>query len=154
MSSGSASRALLLAALAAGLLSSGAAAQVRRELGVEGVGLIADPGFAGGGVWAALRPSDRFRLGATVLGGARRDAALRGELVAHFLLDPDRRGGAGLYGGGGVAAESGPLGQAWIVAVLGLEGDPGGRSGWVVELGVGGGVRVSVGWRWRSRAAH
>lgn len=153
MSSGSASRALLLAALAAGSLPSGAAAQVRREVGIEGVALAADPGFAGAGVWAALRPSDRFRLGAILLGGARRDAALRGEFVAHFLLDPDRRRGAGLYGGGGVAAESGPLGQAWIVAVLGLEGRPGGRSGWAVELGVGGGVRLSVGWRWRSRAA-
>ncbi|MGB7212197.1 MAG: hypothetical protein WBC97_06160 [Gemmatimonadales bacterium] len=142
-------RALLLTGLIAGITARPAAAQVRRELGVEGVALAADPAFTGAGFWGAVRPSERLRLGLAVLGGARRGAAVRGEVVAHFLLDPARRHGAGLYAGGGVAAESGPRGQAWIVAVLGLEGDPGGRSGWVVELGVGGGVRLGVGWRWR-----
>lgn len=150
MTCGWISRTVLVGGLAAGIVAPPAAAQVRRELGIEAMGLAARPGFTGAGVWGAVRPSDRFRLGVALLGGVRRNAALRGEFVAHFLLDPARRNGAGLYGGGGVAAESGPLGQAWVVAVLGLEARPGGRSGWMVELGVGGGVRVSVGWRWRS----
>ena len=152
MTCGCTRRVLLLTGLALALTARPAAAQGHRELGVEGVALAADPAFFGAGIWGALRPSERLRLGVAVLGGARREAAVRGELVAHFLLDPARRSGAGLYGGGGVAAESGPTGQAWVIAVLGLEERPGGRSGWVVELGVGGGVRVSVGWRWRSRA--
>lgn len=151
MTSGWGSRACWLVALLAALPAARAAAQVRREAGVEGVALFGDPGFGGAGFWGAVRPSERLRFGVSVLGGARRDAAVRGEFVAHFLLDPERRVGAGLYGGGGIAAESGPLGQAWMVAVVGLDGSPGGRSGWVVELGVGGGVRISVGWRWRAR---
>ncbi|MGH7590826.1 MAG: hypothetical protein ACREL2_05265 [Gemmatimonadales bacterium] len=151
MTCGWISRSFLLTGLVAGIVALPAAAQVRWEVGIEAAGLAADPGFVGAGLWGAVRPSERLRLGLAVLGGARRDAAVRGEFVAHFLLDPARRSGAGLYGGGGVAAESGGLGQAWIVAVLGLEGRPGGRSGLVVEFGVGGGVRVSVGWRWRRR---
>jgi hypothetical protein len=151
MTSGSVSRAGIIALLLVSGLGARASAQVRREFGVEGVGLFADPGFAGAGLWGAVRPSERLRLGLSVLGGARRDAAVRGEVVAHFLLDPDRQHGAGLYGGGGIAAESGPLGQAWMVAVLGLEGSPGGRSGWVLERGVGGGVGGSVGWRGREQ---
>ena len=150
MTFGSVSRVGVVAVLLASGPAARASAQVRREIGVEGVGLVAGPSFAGAGLWGAVRPAERLRVGLSVLGGARQDAAVRGELVAHFLLDPDRRRGAGLYGGGGIAAESGPLGQAWMVAVLGLEGSPGGRSGWVLELGVGGGVRVSVGWRWRA----
>jgi hypothetical protein len=32
---------------------------------------------------------------------------------------------------------------------LGLEARPGAPSGWALEVGLGGGVRVSAGWRWR-----
>ena len=127
-----------------------ARAQIRRELGVEAVALAADPGFAGAGFWGALRPSPRLRLGALALVGNRDGTAFRGEAVAHFLLDPARRRGAALYAGGGLAAESGPRGQAWVVAAIGVEGAPGAVRGWVAELGVGGGVRIAVGWRWRS----
>ena len=127
-----------------------AQAQIRREFGIEGVALTADPGFAGGGIWGALRPSARLRLGALALVGDRRGTAFRGEAVAHFLLDPARRSGAALYAGGGIAAESGPRGQAWVVAAIGVEGAPGAARGWVAEVGVGGGVRIAIGWRWRS----
>ena len=129
-----------------------AQAQIRREFGIEGAALAADPGFAGGGFWGALRPSARLRLGALALMGDRGGTAFRGEAVAHFLLDPARRHGAALYAGGGIAAESGPRGPAWVVAAIGVEGAPGAARGWVAELGVGGGVRIAVGWRWRSGA--
>ena len=142
--------ALLVAAAVLG--AAPARAQIRRELGIEGVALAADPGFAGGGLWGALRPSSRLRLGALALVGDRGGTAFRGEAVAHFLLDPARRRGAALYAGGGIAAESGPRGQAWVVAAIGVEGAPGAARGWVAELGVGGGVRIAIGWRWRSGA--
>ena len=148
MTSSSVSR----AAFAAALLLFGAtsvAAQISREVGVEAVGLAAHPGFAGGGLWVAVRPSERLRLALSALQGDRAGTAARGELAAHFLLDPGRQRGVGLYAGGGLAVESGPAGQAWLLATLGLESAPGGRSGWAVELGVGGGVRLLAAWRWR-----
>lgn len=149
MTSGLVSRAVLVAALGAGLVNMPAQAQVRREAGVEALGMLAHPGFAGGGLWGAVRTSERLRLGSLLAFGEHRDQVLRGEVVAQFLLDPDRTDGAGLYAGGGIAAESGALGQAWVVAMIGIEGAPGGRSGWMAEIGVGGGVRLAAGWRWR-----
>lgn len=138
-------RAALLLPLAAGPL----AAQVRHEAGVTLVAFAGHPGFAGGGATLAFRPTERLRVAGTALAGARDAAVVRGELAAHFLLYPARTRGPALYAGGGLAAESGPAGQAWLLAVVGLEGAPGARRGWVVEVGVGGGVRVAVGWRWR-----
>jgi hypothetical protein len=54
-----------------------------------------------------------------------------------------------MYGLGGVAGQVGRGSQGYVVLGLGLERAPGGRSGWALEAGVGGGVRVTVGWRWR-----
>ncbi|MFI5234582.1 MAG: hypothetical protein ACHQXA_02635 [Gemmatimonadales bacterium] len=139
-----------LAALALLLGATPLAAQVTREFGIEAIALAAHPGFAGGGVWGAIRPSGRLRLAVSALLGDRAGTAVRGEFAAHFLLDPARKRGAALYAGGGLAVESGPAGQAWLLAVLGVEGAPGGRSGWAVEFGVGGGVRLMAAWRWRS----
>lgn len=144
------SRAALAAPVALAL--AGAAplrAQVRSELGIEAMALAAHPGFGGAGLWLAIRPSARLRLGALAALGDRDGTALRGEITAHFLLDPFRRRGPGLYAGGGLAGETGRRGATWVVALLGVEGAPGGRTGWVVEVGVGGGVRISAGWRWR-----
>ena len=70
-------------------------------------------------------------------------AAWRGELLAHFLLSPARRQGAGVYGAGGVAVVGGPVEQGYLVLTLGLEARPAARVGWFVEAGVGGGA----GWR-------
>lgn len=140
--------------LAAGVACAAPAhAQVRHEFGVEAMALAAHPGLAGGGLWGALRPSARLRLGASAFLGNRAGTVERGEVVAHFLLDPLRQRGAALYAGGGLAVESGPRGQAWVVAALGVEGAPGAARGWVAELGVGGGVRIMIGWRWRSGRA-
>jgi hypothetical protein len=129
-----------------------AAAQGTRELGVQALVATADPTLVTGGLYAAVRPSLRFRLAATVgVGVSDGRTAGRGELLAHFLLSPAAVASPGLYAGGGIAGVVGAVDQGYVVAVIGLEGAPGRRSGWVVEAGVGGGARLSAGWRWRWR---
>ena len=119
------------------------AAQQVREIGLQTTMTASDPALVIGGVYAAVRTSLRTRVsvaaGAGLSGG---DAAWRGELLAYFLLNPDRQRGAALYGAGG-----------YLVLTLGLEARPAGRSGWFLEGGVGGGVRLAAGYRWRKRPA-
>jgi len=120
------------------------------ELGVQAIGTAADPAVAVAGVYGAIRTSHRTRVSAALGAGVSDgDAAFRGELLAHFLLNPTRRTGAGVYGAGGIALAEGPVDQGYVVVTLGIEGRPGGRSGWFVEAGVGGGARLAVGYRWR-----
>jgi hypothetical protein len=140
--------ALFLAAPPGG--ATAAAAQQVRELGVMGIATASDPGLVVGGVSAGLRTSRRTRVSvAAGVGASDGGLAWRGELLAHFLLSPRRRHGAGLYGAGGVAAVGGPVEQGYMVLTLGLEGRPGAPSGWFVEAGVGGGARLAAGYRWR-----
>jgi hypothetical protein len=127
-----------------------AAAQRVMELGVQAIGTAADPAVAVGGVYGAIRTSQRTRISAALGAGVSGDdGAVRGELLAHFLLNPTRRTGAGVYGAGGVAIAEGPVDQGYAVVTLGIEGRPGGRAGWFVEAGVGGGARLAAGYRWR-----
>ena len=134
------------------LAASPLAAQQVREIGLQATATASDPALVIGGVYAALRTSLRTRVsvaaGAGVSGG---EAAWRGELLAHFLLNPDRQRGAGVYGAGGLAVVGGPVDEGYLVLTLGLEARPGGRSGWFVEGGVGGGARLAAGYRWRKR---
>jgi hypothetical protein len=126
------------------------AAQRIAELGVQATALAANPGSVVGGVYGALRTSSRTRIsvGAGV-GAAEGETVVRGELLAHFLLSPARLRGMGPYVAGGVAVESEPVKEGYLVLTLGLENRPGARSGWFVEAGVGGGARVAVGFRYR-----
>jgi hypothetical protein len=127
-----------------------AAAQRVVELGVTGIATASDPAVAVAGVYGALRTSLRSRVSvAAAIGGGGGETAWRGELLGHFLLSPTRRSGVGLYGAAGVAAVGGPVDQGYLVVTLGLEGRPGARSGWFAEAGVGGGVRLAAGYRWR-----
>lgn len=126
------------------------AAQQVRELGVVGIATASDPALAVGGIYGALRTSLRTRVSAAAaIGASDGETAWRGELLAHFLLSPTRRTGAGLYGAVGVAVVGGPAEQGYLVVTLGLEARPGARSGWFVEAGVGGGARLAAGYRWR-----
>jgi hypothetical protein len=141
---------LLTAAL--GLGGTPAAAQQITELGVMGIATASDPALVVASAYGAIRTSRRTRISAGLgLGASDGRAAGRGELLAHFLLNPTRRSGVGIYGAGGVAAVGGPVDQGYLVLTLGLEARPGGRSGWFVEAGVGGGVRLAAGVRWRHR---
>ena len=127
-----------------------AAAQQVRELGVQALVTAGDPTLATAGLYAALRTSSRTRFAVTASAGSLGGrAAIRGELLGHFLLAPTLTRGTGLYVGGGLAAVAGPLTRGYAVLLLGAEGRPGGSNGWSAEVGIGGGVRVTAGWRWR-----
>jgi hypothetical protein len=142
--------ALLVAAL--GLGGAPVAAQQVTELGVMGIATASDPTLLVAGGYAAIHTSGRTRISAGLGAGASDGrAAWRGELLAHFLLNPTRQWGVGVYGAGGLAAVGGPVDQGYLVLTLGLEARPGARSGWFVEAGVGGGARLAAGVRWRHR---
>jgi hypothetical protein len=139
---------LILAAIGPSAL----AAQQVREVGGLVLLTTADPALVTGGLYAALRPSARARIAATLGGGVSDGrSAGRGELVAHFLLSPTATERPGVYFGGGVAGVVGPVDQGYVVLLAGIEAAPGGRSGWALEAGIGGGLRFTAGWRWRWR---
>ncbi len=126
------------------------AAQQGRELGVQVVATASDPALAVAAVYAGVRTSVRTRLSAAAGAGVSSgDLAFRGEVLAHFLLSPTQRNGAGFYFAGGLAGVEGPVDRGYLVLTLGLEDRPGAAAGWAVELGVGGGIRLMVGYRWR-----
>ena len=122
------------------------------EWSVGGLAVLAARDFAGGGVGVGRRVSPQTRVAVFGAGGTiATQAAARLEATVQFLVTPAARGGAGLYGGAGLAVQSARdrHGTAYLVAVLGAEAAPGRRAGWYLELGLGGGVRGAVGWRWR-----
>jgi len=135
-------------ATAAGTLP--AEAQVRRESGVAVLAIGSEPvqWLAGASHW--WRVARRTRAGGLLAAGvAGGEAAARGEVAAHFLLNPAARRGAGWYGGGGLAGVAGRAEGVRVQVVLGVDGRPAGPAGWSLELGVGGGVRLAAGYRWR-----
>ncbi|HTG83976.1 MAG TPA: hypothetical protein VL853_04170, partial [Gemmatimonadales bacterium] len=93
------------------------------------------------------------RLALTLAAGtADGDVAFRGELLGHFLLSPRATHGVGFYALGGAAVadvESTGDTQGHMVLGLGMESRPGARSGWALEAGIGGGLRIAAGYRWR-----
>jgi hypothetical protein len=127
-----------------------AAAQRAAEIGLHALLTTSSPVLWGGGVYGAFRPSTRFRIAATVAAGETDgDVAARGELLGHFLLNPTNLGGIGAYAGGGVAGTAGLEDRGYLVLLLGIEAGPGARDGWALEAGVGGGLRLAAGYRWR-----
>jgi len=126
------------------------AAQAVPELGAMAMATASDPALVAVGAYGALRTSLRTRVSAAgLIGVSDGEAAWRGELLAHFLLNPARRDGTGVYGAGGIGLVGGPVDRSYIVLTLGLETRPGAPSGWFVEAGVGGGARLAAGYRWR-----
>src|SRR5439155_629632 len=67
------------------------------------------------------------------------------------VLRPGERSGVGPYGGLGLAfvGSGGARGASYLTALLGVDKGPGGRGGWYAELGLGGGVRLAMGRRFR-----
>ncbi len=126
------------------------AAQAPRELGIGALTLIRDSSLVGGAVYGALRISPRTRLAlAGGLGGGPGGLGGRAELAGHFLLNPLDRQGWGIYGGGGLAVEQRGNTRGFVELLLGAESRPGSSHGWVIEAGLGGGVRLALGWRTR-----
>jgi hypothetical protein len=130
--------------------AAGQAQAPRFEAGLQALGVLADRDYAGGGPWLAWRPSANTRVGLlSTIGGQEGGTAGRLELAAHFLLDPARTRGVGVYGLAGVAWSIAADSRGWLMAGVGAETAPGGNGGWVLELGFGGGWRVSAGYRHR-----
>lgn len=126
------------------------AAQQAWEAGVQLVGTLSDPALAAVGGYGALRLSARARLAANIgTGISDGELAWRGELLGHFLLSPDERDAPGFYLGAGIAGVEGAVSRGYLVLTAGLEARPGAASGWALEAGVGGGVRLGLGYRWR-----
>lgn len=138
--------------LALGSLARTAAAQEPRglEAGLELTSTLASPVFAGGGVSLGVRPGGDTRIVAVVMPGVqRRRLAGRAELLGHLMLSPARTHGVGFYALGGIAGQVGWRDAGWLVLGVGVERAPGLGSGWHVEAGIGGGMRIAAGWRWR-----
>lgn len=125
-------------------------AQQIGELGIQAIGTLSDPALAVGGGYAALRTSGRTRVSASVGAGISGDElAWRGELLAHFLLSPEERRKPGFYVAGGIAGVEGVSDRGYLVVTLGLEQRPRADSGWAAEVGIGGGFRLALAYRWR-----
>jgi hypothetical protein len=136
---------------------SGLAAQGWREWQAGVVVIGSEPAVAALGGGLAWRDRGRSRVGVFAGAGAADHGgwAGRGEVAWHFLLDPGRRQGAGLYGGAGLAVTALPDGDVrpFVQLVLGIESEPASPQGGFVEVGIGGGARVAAGVRWRKRNA-
>ncbi len=138
-------------ALALGLGAPGpATGQVAGELGLHLTAATGRPAGVFAGPGASWRIGRRDRIAFTSGAGlSEHRAAARAEAMWHFLLAPRAERGIGAYFGGGVAGQVGRATRGWVVFTAGVESRPGAGRGWVLELGVGGGVRVSAGYRWR-----
>jgi len=122
------------------------------ELGVGALATWARRDFYGGGVELALRPSSDGRIAFSVAGGSvDRHAGMRVEATAQFLVLPSAKTGVSPYAGVGIGYVGSPAyrGTGVLVVLVGCESAAGRRRGWFGELGLGDGVRLRVGWRWR-----
>ena len=142
---------LLLAGLAV-LAASPGAAQQTWEIGIQSIAALplSRPAAIVAGGYGAWRSSERTRLSATGgVGTANQKFAWRAEALAHFLFSPKESRRPGFYLAGGIAAAGGTNTRGYLVATVGLEQRPGARKGWALEAGVGGGIRLAAGYRWR-----
>ena len=143
-----------LLVLALAVTIPGEAQQQSGEIGVQGVMTSSQPALFVAGPYGALRAGRRTRISGSIGAGVSdREFAWRAEGLGHFLLSPDRRAGWGAYVAAGIALVGGPADRGYIVLTLGAESRPATSSGWAVELGIGGGVRAALGYRWR-RLTH
>ncbi len=124
-------------------------AQGRWVVGADLVGLTSDPVFGGGGVVLGIRTSRELTLVGRGLAGSQ-DGKLvgRGELAVEFrFLERSSRRPVP-YLSAGVAGATGPRPGPYLLAAVGLDIPAGTRGHWIVEGGVGGGLRVAAGYRY------
>ena len=122
------------------------------EIGTGATVVFAHRAFWGPSLSVARRTGAQGRFALAVAGGDyERALGIRVEATAQFLLRPTERRAPGPYGALGLAfvgAER-ATGASYLTVLAGVEAAPGARVGWYAELGLGGGVRASVGWRFR-----
>lgn len=143
-----------LALLACGLVGRIGRAQgpAATEFDAGGTATWARRDFYGLSIGAARRPGGQGRAAVSLAGGMLDDAAaVRIEATGQFLVLPGARTGVSPYVGLGVVYQGARQyrGMGAIVALVGLEAPEGRRHGWFAELGLGSGVRVRGGYRWR-----
>ena len=122
------------------------------ELDVGPVATWARRAFSGAAVGIATRPGGEGRVAlVAAVGSSDGHAALRLEATAQFLVLPWAKSGLSPYGGVGVAyVGAHPYrGVGALVVLVGVESAAGRPRGWFGELGLGGGLRLRVGYRWR-----
>lgn len=109
--------------------------------------------FLGAGPGLVVRSRGRLGLALAALAGARNgNLAGRGEALLSFVLDPLRQRAVAPYAAGGVALVGDRVAtNGYLVGTLGVAGNPGRSTGWFVEAGVGGGVRLAAGLTLRRR---
>lgn len=140
--------------LVAALLAAGpAAAQLPAlTLGPGLVGVASDPVMGGlaGTMAVRLTPQTRVR-GLVAAGLAGTHAAGRVETALELVLDPEARGWSPRVSAGVALAAWRGGSEPYLLLLAGLEQRPGGRSGWWMEAGVAGGLRLGLGIRWTVR---
>jgi hypothetical protein len=122
------------------------------EAGAGAMAVLGHHTFWGPQVGVARRPGGEGRLALNAAAGDYEGVmGMRLEATAQLLLRPGERSGPGPYAGLGLAFAGaiGTHGAGYLTALLGVESPPGRAVGWYAELGLGGGVRLAVGRRWR-----
>jgi hypothetical protein len=122
------------------------------EAGVGAMLVLAHRSFWGPELAVARRPGTQGRFAFTLAGGDYEGAlGIRVAADAQLLLRPGERARPGPYAGLGLAfvGAEGTRGAGYLTALVGVEAAPGRRQGWYAELGLGGGVRLSLGRRFR-----
>jgi len=126
------------------------------EIGAGATVVLAHRAFWGPELGVARRSGGQGRLALmAACGDYERALGVRLEATAQFLLRPAERSGVGPYGGLGLAfvGADGARGASYLTALLGVDLGPGARAGWYAELGLGGGVRLALGRRFRHISA-
>jgi hypothetical protein len=135
-----------------GVASAGAQTP-RASTAVTAMVVGSDPVFVGAGLSFAHPVSGCVRLRSLgMVGRAGQQVMSRLELLLELVLDP-RNSGWTPFAGGGVAGQVG-FGadrklQGRLVVLVGVEQGPAASRGWRLEAGLGGGVRVAAGYRFR-----
>src|SRR5437899_1645608 len=122
------------------------------EIGAGATVVLAHRGFWGPELGVARRSGGQGRFAfAAACGDYERALGVRLAATVQFLLRPGERSGVGPYGGLGLAfvGSGGARGASYLTALLGVDQGPGARGGWYAELGLGGGVRLALGRRFR-----
>ena len=146
---------LLLAGFAAA--ATPLTAQGTFEVQALGVATVTAREFVGGGLGLAYRTAGRTRVGLLMTLGSSQGSdggwgfAGRGEALVSYHLDPYKRHGFTPYAGGGLSVTLNEEDNTqYILLVLGVESNPGGRSGFFADVGIAGGLRLSAGFQVRT----
>lgn len=129
-----------------------AAAQLTSDWQIHGLATVFADRFVGGGLGYAVRPPGRVRFALVgSLGGLEGTAAGRAEGLVSFHLNPGRERGLSPYAAAGLAVMiTRPATSGYLELVLGMEQRPGRQSGFFAEAGIGGGLRLAAGYRFRT----